>query len=144
MDSRKVDMMLITLSVIGGLVSLYLWDFHLRSSSILCLTGCDKVLSSEYGVMLGVPVAAYGFAFYAILILMVFIRLNIRHLLIDRILGGLLFWGILFSLYLRYLEFFVLYDICMWCWVSFVIIIMMTVLFIYEAKGRFKELITHK
>lgn len=129
------------LGCIGGLVSLYLWDFHVNNSKVVCFTGCESVLSSEYGVFFGVPIAAFGFAYYVITLLMVYIRSRIRHILLDRLLGILLTWGLLFSLYLRYLEFFVLFDICMWCWVSFIVIIIMSVVYWVESKDRMSEIV---
>ncbi len=140
-DSKKVNLILMGLGSVGALVSLYLWDFHVNSSEIVCFTGCESVLSSEYGEFFGVPIAAYGFGYYIGVLLVIFIRSKIRDLLLDRILGLFIFWGILFSLYLRYLEFFILNDICMWCWISFVVIILMSIVFAFEAKDRFKEIV---
>ena len=143
-NSKKVNYILLLLATVGGFVSIYLWDFHIRSSEIVCFTGCESVLSSEYGEIFGVPVAAFGFAFYVAILLMIYIRLQIKHVLFDRLLGILLFWGIAFSLYLRYLEFFVLFDICMWCWVSFIVILVMSLIYYLEAKGRMREILDFK
>lgn len=119
---RKVNAILMILSGLGALISLYLWDATINQSEIICFTGCEKVLASDYGKLFGVPVAAFGFGFYSLLALLFYFRSHISHYVLERVVSVILVGGVIFTLYLRYVEFFLIGDICMWCWGSVVVL----------------------
>lgn len=112
------------LASIGVFLSMYLWYIHLSADDVLCFTGgCNAVLTGEFSQIAGVPVAAMGVAFYAFILVLAFQRSKIEHKLLDQMLYGWVGVGLLFTLYLRYLEFAKIGEICEWCWVSVVIVI---------------------
>ena len=124
------------LSVLGLLISGYLWSAHASGADIPCggSGGCDKVASSPYSefpLRSGIPVAAYGAIGYLLLAGLAFARTLGKSAARDRMLLGLIILGAaggtLFSLYLTYLEFFVIRDICRWCMASQVLIILVFV-----------------
>ncbi|MGB7589327.1 MAG: vitamin K epoxide reductase family protein [Solirubrobacterales bacterium] len=85
-------------------------------------TGCQTVANSSYSHLLGVNVAIFGIVGYVLLLLTALLRGDAARM------GGFLtaLIGFGFSVYLTYLELFVIDAICQWCVVSAVL---MTILF---------------
>ncbi len=124
---------ILLLSIVGMLLCAYLWWIQVSDTIVPCTDdGCETVLNSEYGKILGVPMAVYGFFFYVGVWFLAFERSLIKHKLLDLFLGILIVWGVLFGVYLRYLEFAKIGDICIWCWGSFGITLVMLGVFIFE------------
>lgn len=102
------------LSVVGLLVSAYLTWIHIRGVAPVCLVGsggCETVQASRYSEILGIPVATLGLAGYVGLLASALLKGEVGVLL------GLFFAlvGALFSVYLTWLELFVIYAICQYC-----------------------------
>ena len=115
------------LALVGLFVALYLWLHNIGViGELRCGTGsCEQVQASRYGVLLGLPVAFYGVIGYAALLVVAV--LGVQPALAarpgpSRLLAGLATGGLLFTLYLTYLELFVIHAICRWCVGSAVII----------------------
>jgi len=127
---------------LGGLfVSLYLWLHKLGVIGTLqCGTGgCEQVQTSPYASVLGVPVAAYGVAGYSALLVVALI--SIQPALAARrapamALTALAGLGFLFTLYLKYVEFFVMRAVCRWCVASALLI---TSIFVVSLLGLRRE-----
>lgn len=97
--------------------------------------GCEKVATSEYSVLLGVPVAFLGFGFSVALVALAaawWRRADRRALLAAY---ALLLLGTLFVAYLTYLELFVINAICAWC-VSFAVAIVVALVIAGLAMNR--------
>ena len=114
------------LSLIGFFVALYLWLYKIGAIGTLqCGTGgCETVQTSRYADLFGVPVAFYGVVGYAMLLGLSLAGLQpslLRSRGLTVVLAALSTGGLLFSLYLTYLELFVIHAICRWCVVSAVI-----------------------
>lgn len=111
------------LSAIGILLSLYLTYVDAGGGhAAFCTAGtdCDVVRQSAFAKMLGIPVAAYGVAAYgAILAVSLLSMARKKRWLILFVLS---LAGFVFTLYLTYLELFVINAICMYCVVSAFII----------------------
>ena len=121
------------LSVLGMLVSYYLVLIHEDPSVALCagFGDCEAVNSSPYSELFGIPVAVFGFLFYALIFLVQTGRL-LGWLPERPVRPFLLLWttiGLLFSAYLTAIELFVLHAICPWCVVSAVLV---TLLFLWS------------
>ena len=117
------------LALVGFFVSLYLWLHQIGiGGELKCGTGgCDTVQASRWARFLGIPVATYGLAGYAAILIVALAAL--RPTAIVRrgptlMLAGLATCGLLFTLYLTYLELFVIHAICRWCVGSAVIIML--------------------
>ena len=126
------------LSVIGLGVAGYL--AYVETSQVLAVCGpvgdCNAVQQSEYARLLGIPIAIYGLAGYAgILILWAAQRWVKTPLAQQAGLGifAIAVIGVLFSIYLTFLEPFVIGATCMWCLTSAVI---MTVILLLSTKFR--------
>jgi uncharacterized membrane protein len=115
------------LALVGFAVSLYLWFYKIGIIGRLqCGTGsCEYVQTSRYGTLFGVPVALYGMVGYATMLAVALAGLQ-PALLARRwpttVLAALASGGWLFTLYLTYIELFVLHMICRWCVGSAVVI----------------------
>jgi uncharacterized membrane protein len=103
---------------------------YAKSASAFCDFGerfnCDIVNRSEYSTVMGIPVAAIGVAGYGVLFaLTTFYRARMQPPL--RLLG-LSLAGLLFALYLTYVEGHVLETWCILCLSSLALITMITLL----------------
>jgi uncharacterized membrane protein len=115
------------LALVGFCIALYLWMYKTGIIGRLqCGTGsCEYVQTSIYGTLFGVPVAFYGMVGYAGIFTVTLAGL--QPALADRrwpttVAAVLAAGGVLFTLYLTYIELFVLHAICRWCVGSAVVI----------------------
>jgi uncharacterized membrane protein len=119
------------LSVAGMAVSaLSLQRHYAKSASAFCDFGekfnCDIVNRSEYSSLVGIPVAAIGFAGYGVLLLLA-TRYRSRVQTPLRLLIAA--WlGLGFALYLTYVEGFVLATWCILCLTSLALIVGIAIL----------------
>ena len=105
------------LAAIGVGVAAYLSYEKLSGVVGPCLvgSGCDAVNSSQYSSVLGIPVALFGLAWSvtALVASLAWWRSTDRRPLYLLYAGGLV--GLVFELYLVYLQLFVIRAICSWC-----------------------------
>ena len=107
------------LSLIGLADSLYLTIQHVTGQSVRCTvtSGCSEVLSSPYAVVAGYPLAALGaaayFSVFSLATLAVFGYRFAGKLLLPLV-GGMF----LVSVYLVYLQAFVIRAFCQFCLLS--------------------------
>ena len=94
-------------------------------------SGCDAVRQSEYASLLAIPVGLWGVIGYIVIIVTALVPLRDR--LRELCLFGLATAGFAFSVYLTYLELFVIHDICPYCVASASV---MTVIFILMVARR--------
>jgi uncharacterized membrane protein len=116
------------LALLGVFVSLYLWLHRIGMiGTLTCGTGggCEVVQTSSYAVFLGLPVALHGVIGYAVLLALSLAGLHPRLVPARALTLALLVLatgGLGFTLYLKYLEFFVIGAVCRWCVVSALLI----------------------
>jgi uncharacterized membrane protein len=120
-------MTLALLSLAGFFVALYLYLFKAGMiGSLACGTGgCETVQLSPQSRFLGVEVALIGVLGYAVLLGLALLSVQPRFAGIgwpSRLLAWLSGGAVLFTLYLTYLELFVIGAICRYCVGSAVII----------------------
>lgn len=103
----------------GGLaVAAYLTLVHYRDDLLVCsVGGCETVQKSPYAELAGIPVALLGLGMYiAVLALTLYRQMRpVRSENITLAIFGLAFAGTVFTIYLTYLELFVIDAICQWC-----------------------------
>jgi uncharacterized membrane protein len=118
-SERTLRRWLAALALLGLAVATYLAIEHARGAAPVCTAGggCEVVAKSDYATILGVPVAALGVLAYLGLLASALARGDLARV------GGfaIAFGGFAFSLYLTYLELFVIDAICQWCVASAVI-----------------------
>ena len=116
------------LSLTGLFISAYLYLYKLgKIGSLACGTGgCETVQWSPWSQIAGIEVALVGVLGYAGLLALSLFALQPR--LVTRqwpaallaVFAGI---GVLFTVYLTYLELFVIKAICRWCVASGIIIV---------------------
>jgi uncharacterized membrane protein len=115
-------MALYLLALAGLLVSAYVWRSQKFNKPIACWTrDCDRVIRSPYSRLLGIHNSAIGFWLF----LSMFVMTLLGHLglepspgLVSLVILWFSFIGSVVSLYLTYIQFFVLKGICNWCLTS--------------------------
>jgi uncharacterized membrane protein len=109
------------LALLGLLSSVYLLLYKLGVVGSLVCGGsgaCERVQQSPYAVFLGIPVAAYGVAGFAALLVVALVGLGERwadRAAPSRLLVAFAVVGCCFAAYLTYLEVAVIHDVCRWC-----------------------------
>ena len=131
-------MAIAVLALLGLLSSAYLLLYKLGIVGTLMCGGsgaCERVQDSPYAQFLGLPVALYGVGGFGVLLLVALAGLGERwgtHPGPSRLLAGLSGIGVLFAMYLTYLELAVIHDVCKWC-VAIAVII--TAIFVVAVRG---------
>jgi len=121
------------MSLVGVFVSAYLYLYQLgRIGTLACGSGgCETVQTSVWSRFMGVEVALIGLVGYALLLSVALVALRpalARERWPAALLAALASGGVLFTLYLTYLELFVIRAICRWCVGSAVIILSILIL----------------
>ena len=117
-------------SLIGLADAIYLTVEHLSGRSVRCtLSGCSEVLSSPYASVRGVPLAAIGaIAYFTVFSLATLAAFGYRAAgkLLTFIVGAMF----LTTLWLLYLQAFVIGHFCQYCLLSALVTTTLTVLVI--------------
>ena len=125
------------LSVCGLADAIYLTIEHITGQSVRCtiVAGCSEVLSSSYAVVGGYPLASIGalayFTVFSLAILALFGYRIAGQLLILLVLAMCLV-----SLWLIYLQAFVIHAFCQFCLLSAIITFSLTGLALFLWKTR--------
>lgn len=129
----------LALTVLGLVNASYLAWTKLTATSIFCGPGssaCDAASASRYGYLAGIPVSYLGFASY--LVMLALLALEDRHPLLQSYAPtaffGLALFGVLFSGYLQYASIFILREICPYCVVNAVTLLVLTGLAIWRLR----------
>jgi len=126
--------MLVALVALAGVfIALYLTLYKLGYiGTLACAVGsCETVQTSKWATFLGFPVGAWGVAYYLAVLALALIGLTARYAdsrQLSDVLLGVTGFGLLFSLWLTYLELFVIHAICQWCVVSAILAAILFVL----------------
>ncbi len=128
------------LSLLGLFVSAYLYLYKIgRIGTLACGTGaCETVQASAWSRFAGVEVALIGVIGYSALVLVSLASLQpalVSRLWPAALLAGLAGIGVGFTVYLTYLELFVIHAICRWCVTSATIIIAVFVVALLELRA---------
>lgn len=107
------------LAFLGFLDATYLTILHYKQTIPPCTIGnCERVLTSQYATVLGIPTALFGSLFYlSIIVLSLLIITNYKKIFVN------LFYllaasGFGVSLFLLYIQAFVLKSFCQYCLIS--------------------------
>ena len=122
---RRLRLAAIVLALVGLGVAAYLTYIHYEGIKPVCGLGgnCEKVQSSEWSKLAGVPVAVLGLVGYAAILATLFIDRE------EALIAGAIFSlaGFGFSAYLTYRELFSIDAICPWCVSSAVIMTLLAI-----------------
>ncbi len=107
------------LSLLGLADAIYLTIEHVTGQSVRCtiIAGCSEVLSSSYAVVAGIPLAAIGAAaYFGVFSLATLAAFGYR--VAGTLLTPLIVAMFLVSLWLIYLQAFVIRAFCQFCLIS--------------------------
>ncbi|GIK77852.1 MAG: vitamin K epoxide reductase family protein [Acidobacteria bacterium] len=108
----------VVLALAGIAIAGYLTWVHYEGLSPVCTTGgCERVQASSYSEIGPIPVALLGLIGYVAILASLAIRGDVGRAATFM----LTLAGFAFSLYLTYLELFVIDAICQWCVASAVV-----------------------
>ena len=114
------------LAVLGLGIAGYLTYVHYAGIHVLCAAsgGCETVQTSSYAKLAGIPVPVLGLIGYVGILVALLVPGDPGRLAT----AGIALVGFGFSLYLTYLELFVINAICQWCVGSAVLMTVIAVL----------------
>jgi uncharacterized membrane protein len=123
---RRLDVAIGVIALAGLGIAAYLTYIHYAGIQPLCLAsgGCEKVQSSHWSKLAGLPVATIGLLGYATILALLFVPGETG--LAGTALAALVGFG--FSAYLTYVELFRIHAICQWCVASAVLMTLLAVL----------------
>lgn len=128
---------LFLLALLGLFDSLYLlWVYTAPNRPIVCLgTGCDTVRLSNFSHLHGIPMPVFGVAGYLLITLLILAE-SMAPAAIDQelryALAGITGFGFIYSLYLEYLQGFVIHAFCAWCVTSGIVMTALCGLAVYQ------------
>jgi uncharacterized membrane protein len=126
MTDRRLRGAIFALAMVGLGVAAYLTYVHYEDIKPVCGLGgdCQKVQTSQWSELGGVPVALIGLIGYALILASLFVPGEA-----GRVAGAFLaLIGFAFSAYLTYRELFSIDAICPWCVVSACLMTLLAVL----------------
>lgn len=124
-------------SLIGLADSIYLTVEHISGRSVRCtiVSGCSEVLSSPYATVRGYPLAAIGaVAYFTVFSLATLAAFGYQHLgkLLTAVVGGMF----LTTLWLLYLQAFVIRHFCQFCLLSALVTTTLTILVVFAHRQK--------
>jgi len=125
-NDRRLRVAAIVLALVGLGIASYLTYVHYEGIHPVCGLGgnCEKVQTSEWSKLAGIPVAVLGLIGYVVILVSLFIPGE--EALIAGALTALVGFG--FSAYLTYRELFTIDAICQWCVASAVVMTLLAVI----------------
>lgn len=116
-------------SLIGLADTIYLTVQHMTGQSVRCtiVSGCSEVLSSPYASVGGIPLALIGAAAYFTVFSLATLA-AFDYPLVEKLLAVLVGLMFLTTLWLLYLQAFVIGQFCQFCLLSAAVTIVLTVL----------------
>lgn len=118
------------LGLFGFLDAALLTVKHYFGTPLSCpfFGNCEKVLTSPYATIWGIPVALGGVIYYLTIFILAIYYIDIKRTGILNLAARLTWVGLLASLSFLYIQFFVIKSVCFWCLLS---AITSTLLFIF-------------
>lgn len=110
----------IVVSFIGFLDATYLTVQHYNQGILPCyiFSGCDKILTSSYAAVFGVPVSLFGSLFYLSVLVAAIFYIDTRHKISLTALAYLPVIGFAATLWFLFVQLFIIKAICFYCMVS--------------------------
>lgn len=143
MESQKKILKIVMLLLSAGvLLSAYLYLSKILNTSVICPTnGCEVVDSSPYSYLFGVPISLWGIVYYLGMFVITLLVFKNNGALYKKLLYLGTAWGVIYTLYLRYVEITKIGAFCPWCWGSVLVIIGLTyyVWRFYREEGKLPE-----
>ena len=109
----------IVVAIMGFLDSVYLTaKYFVGTIDCSALSGCQEVLNSSYSSIWGIPTASFGVAYYLSIIIASLIYWQIQQKYSFKYLTLVPTLGFIFTLWLIYLQIWIIKAICIYCMFS--------------------------
>jgi len=123
------------LSLVGLADAIYLTVQHLTGQSLRCtvVSGCSEVLGSKYAQIGSVPLASVGaFAYFTVFSLAILAAFGYRFArpLLAALVGAMF----LMTLWLLYLQAYVIHHFCQYCLLSAAVTILLTIFVVIASR----------
>ena len=127
-------LLIILASFLGFLDASYLTVQHYRDGILPCIgfTGCEQVTTSKYSSIGSVPISLLGGLYYLVIFISAIIFWDTKNNKALKVISYLPIVGFITSIFLLYLQLFVIHAICTYCVVS---LITSTLLFVFGLKA---------
>jgi len=122
-----INIWVLLLAIVGFLIAWYIFYKKRKNEHLVCIVAkrCETVLYSKYNKMFGFSNENLGMVYYLLVAVLVIIFLlgieSFGFISITTILIASAVFAFMFSLYLTYIQFFVLKAACDYCLTSAVI-----------------------
>lgn len=119
--TRKISIsVFLAAAFIGFADAAYLTFSHYSGSTLTCVVfrGCDSVTTSAYALFFGIPIALLGAGYYLLVLVGTIFALDTKNIRLLRIITQCTIVGFGISLYLLYLQLFVIHALCQYCILS--------------------------
>lgn len=140
---HKIRVASMILASLGLLDSIYLTWLKFSGQYAFCgpIGNCESVNSSVYSEIFGIPIALLGAGAYLTIVVLLFLE---RSGLFWREYSPLAIFGIsligmLYSIYLTYVEIAILREICPYCVISAIILVVLLVLSSIRLYNTFRD-----
>ncbi len=116
--ASRLWLLVAALALAGLAVTTYLTSSVISNTEVACSTGgCNTVLASKWSKVFGIPVSVFGMASYATIMLgsLHAFQTPVDDLRGRLVVSGVAAIGVLASIYLTVIEFFVIKAVCQYC-----------------------------
>jgi dihydroorotate dehydrogenase subfamily 2 len=146
---KEVGSMISLLFVALGIAdAVYLTIEHYSGKIPPCTLGgfadCGQVLRSQYALIMGFPLSLLGVAHYTLLFVLLFMAFYTQRTLFKRLIFLITAVGIVFSLYLVFVQLIIIKAICFYCMGSAGISLILYLLVRYVFSDEYREIIPMK
>lgn len=123
MNKRRYAVAGIALFAFFGIaVATYIAQSQATGTPLICnienINGCNDVVNSEYGYVMGISLANLGLIFYALVFTIALSELFLRNQMLRFMLQALAVIGILVSAYGVFTQVFLIEALCLYCLTS--------------------------
>lgn len=139
MRKRILYKIIIIASLIGLIISSYLTYVHYANHDVVCTSNdikkCNEILDSSYSTLIfNIPNALIGAVGFFMLLILGYLGIkerNVKNLIL--IFSSI---ALVFIFYFAYLVFFVIKSFCIWCFTTWILIIIIFVCSLFIKKSR--------
>lgn len=131
MSERGLRLATALLALAGMGIAAYLTYVHYSGAAIACSTGgCEKVQTSSYAELAGIPVAVIGLVGYFLILLTAFVAGEVGAVAAV----GLTLGGFAFAVYLIYVQVALIDALCIWCLASDAVLGVLVLVSLWRAR----------
>ena len=138
--ATKLFIAMACLALVGLADAIYLTVQHITGQSVRCtiVSGCSEVLSSSYASINGIPLALIGaIAYFTVFSLATLAAFG--YPLVDKLLLVVISLMFLTTLWLTYLQAFVIESFCQFCLLSAAVTIVLSILIVVTLRTNLAE-----